>query len=523
MNDNFYPQAILSNCPRLFSSVNQNQFSRNYGCLDRDFWHYKIEKDFPSSIFQTGALSLALLYKKRFPDNIYFGKKKTLDLAIAAISFWTKIQNAGGWFSEWFPNERSHVATAFTSYAVSEALLILDEDLPRELKKTTLNTLIKSGRWLSENPDKQVLNHTAGALLALYNLHLLTGKREFKKAAFSNLDILLNLQSEEGWFPEYGGADLGYLSLTVDFLAKYWQKTKDERALSSLKRAISFMSYFIHPDGSFGGEYGVRGTKFLIPAGLEVLSQEIPQAREILDTWVPFTSYDERYLIFFFLGNWIQAYLERKESKSKTKKDKLTEFEKDFRQAGILVKKTKNYYLIFSYKKNGVIKVFKGEKLAFSDTGWWGKLEDGRIVSSQWLNQEQVGLPVRAQFCHVREPWLGEKVIFFRLFNYTVGKFGIFSRLFEHWVKRKHIVSVETVPIFFKRKLSVGKSKISVEDKISLGEGIYLSSLRRTSNLSQRYTPTSLFFTPSDLLEEKGKDFAKAANKKREIKVKRRI
>ena len=36
------------------------------------------------------------------------------------------------------------------------------------------------------------------------------------------LERILQLQSEEGWFPEYGGADIGYLSVSLDMLAEYY-------------------------------------------------------------------------------------------------------------------------------------------------------------------------------------------------------------------------------------------------------------------------------------------------------------
>ncbi|MBI4100143.1 hypothetical protein HY439_00165 [Candidatus Microgenomates bacterium] len=527
-----YLELILKNCPRLFSATNQNKYSKNYGCLDRDFWHYKIEKDFPSSVLQTGILTLALLYKKKFPGNIYHDQKKILELTCAAADFWVKIQHADGSFSEWYPNEHSYVATAFTSYAVSEALLLLDKEFPPNYKRLVCSALERAGRWLRKNPDSEVSNHTAGAVIALYNIYLLTGKNEFRKASWENFRVLTGLQSVEGWFPEYGGADLGYLSLTVDFLAKYFQKTKEKKVLTALEKAVNFMSYFIHPDGSYGGEYGSRGTKFLIPTGLEVLSYRLSQAQDILDIWEPFDSFDDRYLIFFFLGNWIQAYLEAEKRRNgeteklgskKTAEKENIEFEKDFPEAGLGVRKNKNFYLVFSYKKNGVIKVFKNGKLSFSDTGWLGRLNDGRIVSSQWLNPHWQKGAVRAKFCFIREPAMGQKIIFFRLFNYTLGRIDFVAKFIERWIKRRYISSVKTAPVFLKRDLVIKMDEIILKDEISLEDGVFLKSLVKTTNFCQKYTPTSLFFTPSSLIWEKKEDLSQILNEKRTINLIKRL
>jgi len=513
-------ELILKNCPRLFSAIDQNEFSVNFGCFNRDFWHYKIEKDFPSSIFQTGVWPMAMLYKNNFTGNLYFQKQKTLNLILAGLDFWCRIQGKNGSFVEWFPGETSHVATAFTTFAVSETVLLLGQEVPKPLKRKVLKSLVKAGRWLSKNPDLKVLNHTVGALVALHNLYLLTRKKEFQTASLKHLNLLLSVQTEEGWFPEYGGADLGYQSLSVFFLAKYWQKTNDLRAFKALEKAINFMSYFIHPDGSYGGEYGSRGTKFLMPAGLQIMVGYLPQAEIILSRWVPFDSCDDRYLIFFFLGNWLEGFLLKK----KIKKERWIRgnFSKNFSEAGIRVEKTKNLYFVFAYKKNGVLKVFKNKKLVFSDTGWWGRLKDGRTITSQWFNQNQ-DLEIKTRFCYFQEPLLGPKIIFFRLFNWTLGKNSFFSSLFADWVKRNRIMKAKTLPVFLARRLVRKNDKIFLEDEIVLGKNIFLSSLKTSQNLSQRFTPTGAFFHPSDLLGEESLDLAVEANRKRKIQISQRV
>ena len=71
-------------------------------------------------------------------------------------------------------------------------------------------------------------------------------------------------QSEEGWYLEYSGADPGYQTHATFYLAVLFTKTRDNDLLDSLKRANLYLSYFIHPDGTIGGEYASRNTSFSI-------------------------------------------------------------------------------------------------------------------------------------------------------------------------------------------------------------------------------------------------------------------
>lgn len=54
---------------------------------------------------QFGVHSLALVYKYDFPGNIYKGKIKIRDWAIAGMDFWAKIQHKDGSFDEFYPNK----------------------------------------------------------------------------------------------------------------------------------------------------------------------------------------------------------------------------------------------------------------------------------------------------------------------------------------------------------------------------------------------------------------------------------
>src|SRR5262249_6994700 len=93
--------------------------------------------------------------------------------------------------------------------------------------------------------------------------------------------IYANQDPQEGWLREYGGADPGYQSHGMFYLAEIWRRTGDARLFECLAAASRFVGWFAHPDGTLGGEYASRGTKFAYPAAFEILAARIPEAAAV--------------------------------------------------------------------------------------------------------------------------------------------------------------------------------------------------------------------------------------------------
>ena len=72
---NIYFDAVISQIPRLLSLLDKNPVSSTFGCFDREFWHYATT-DCPSARKQEAVLTLALLYKMKYPKNPYFKSEK---------------------------------------------------------------------------------------------------------------------------------------------------------------------------------------------------------------------------------------------------------------------------------------------------------------------------------------------------------------------------------------------------------------------------------------------------------------
>ena len=53
-----------------------------------------------------------------------------------------------------------------------------------------------------------------------------------------------------------------------------------------LRPAVEFAWHFMHPDGSYGGEYGSRNTYHFYPHGFEVMAAHEPKAGQIADQFL---------------------------------------------------------------------------------------------------------------------------------------------------------------------------------------------------------------------------------------------
>jgi len=514
--------SILSRIPLLLSFLDRRRYSSTYGCFDRDHWHYLLASDFPSSVYQQGVLTLSMLYKNNFPGNIYFNDPLILEYIVAGMAYWAGIQNRDGSFNEWFPNEHSFVATAFSSYAISEAYLSLGTELDgvdMAKRNAILGALIKTGKWLSKNEDKFLANHVAGAIAALHNIYLITRDEYFLKAKDKKIDKILEFQNEEGWLYEYGGPDMGYLSVSIDYLARCYKKSKDQRLRDCLEKALSFLAYFIHPDGSCGGEYGSRNIKYLMPQGLRILSAEFSSASYIIDRLYAgiknhvlpnLDTVDDRYLIFFFLPSFLAAELESGALVAPLDFDK--EYRKFFKNSGLVSLKTGDYHLICNTKKGGALKIFSvkdKQRLVYSDAGYivdFGK----RKACSQYLNDSGPGvnyiegdkliIEIKSRFIYVPAgAGLSRCLFIFRLFNYTLGRFNKIMDIFNCLIKRRLILRKVFAPLSLNRKIIVDKAGITIDDIIKKDKNVRCLNFLCENNADIQFSPTSRYFIESDL------------------------
>ena len=157
-----------------------------------------------------------MLYCLGLPKTLYKKNEKILDWATAGLHFWTRIQHSNGAFDEYYPSEHGYIPTSFTLFSATETCTLLKVEDP-----AVLESCLKAARYLIRHSEVEALNQEAASIPGLFNVYLLTGEKWAAKAAREKFERLAKKQSPDGFFSEYGGADIGYLSTTLDFLLEY--------------------------------------------------------------------------------------------------------------------------------------------------------------------------------------------------------------------------------------------------------------------------------------------------------------
>jgi hypothetical protein len=520
VNNTIYAEVALSQIPRVLSLMDRKKGSRTYGCLDRYYWRYKMI-DFPGSSFQNAALALALVYTNKYPNNIYYKHPKIRDWAIAAMEFLTKTQNRDGSHNLNYPYIWSVAAVAFPTYAVSEAYLLLHEDINDPPKEIIIETLEKAGNWLLKSRDTHVTNQESGALIALYNLYQVTGDKKYKNGAENKLKLILKNQSSEGWFYEYGGGDISYLTVTIDSLAKYYQKTGNKELLKILDKAIEFISYFVHPNGTMGGEYTSRNPEFVMASGFEILSQEFPLAAAIADSNIRTLNQDQMInpitldgiYLCWMLHTYFQAY-DNYHPRTHNgvvlpyMKPLLTKY---FPQAKYIVIKRNSYYMVIGASKGGVIRVYgckDNPDLIFSDCGYLGILSNGEKVSSQWLDysnkvifdEHNDFVAISGTFHKINESlFTPAKMVLSRIGLRAISRMPFVRETLYQRLRKTMITGNITVPIEFTRKISYSEEKVIILDIMNFNKDFSFEYFNIVDKFSPIYAQSTEFFQRQEL------------------------
>ncbi|MCP1663171.1 hypothetical protein J2T61_001877 [Methanocalculus sp. AMF5] len=500
-----YRNYILQNVPRLLSQLDRDKNSLTYGCFDRNHWHYKI-RDFSSIVLQQGTLALALLYSNNFEGNIYHLNPKIKEWIIASLDYWGEVQLRDGSFNEYWPNEHGYPPTVFSLFSTSESIRLLEKNMPIDRFNDLKERILKSCKFISEHDEIGAQNQEIASIAALYSSYLVTGEEWLWEAVDRKVVTVLSRQSKEGWFSEYGSADIGYLSVSLSFLAEYYRMSDDKRVLPALHGIINFLQYFVHPDGTAGGEYGSRNTEYFLVNGLEILAPEYPLAGAIADKLsilleeqykLP-DSVDDRYLSHYFLHTYISALLHYRSIEShRTLPCDIETHEKYFEEAKIYVRKSKDYYAIFSLLK-GVIKVYREEKELLNDCGYLAELTGKRAVTN-WVN-DTCDIWIKGDSYKISGHFhMAPRQIIPSVLTHIILRVNsfIFGKSLIPILKKQLITKESTVPIFFQRTVTFSETAITIEDVITANSTI--SKLSTVDAFSLRYVPSSKYFQSKEI------------------------
>lgn len=499
-----YTEYILKTAPKVLSQVDRDRHSKNYGDCDRNHWHLKV-RDFSSAILQQTGLTIALLYTVDFPGNVFYGKEEVKEWAEGTVHYWKSIQLRDGSFNEYYPNEHGFPPTAFSLYAMCEVykrLGMKDAGIAAAFRKTA--------KYLTTHIEEKAYNQELASITALYSAYTVLEEEWILDGLHRKLDRILKLQSAEGWFSEYGGADIGYLSVSLDMLAEYYWMSRDEKVLEPLHRVVDFLQYFVHPDTSVGGEYASRNTVYFLPNGLQVMSllgNEAAEAmRQLLyaDSTKAFyflDAVDDRYWSHYLLHSFLRAVEKAGGETGRESAGYELPFAHDqerfFREAGLLSLTRGNIYMIIGASKGGVCRVFDGREECFSDYGYRVKLGEGKAAATNWqsadyqieyepgririsgnmnLVKQKVATPIMLSGLRVVSAVVGNKII------------GMLKRLI--------ILVDKKTDIQFERMISIDRDKLVIEDLVRSPEKV---NLECADSFSLRHVASGKFFSLTDI------------------------
>ncbi|WP_018248105.1 hypothetical protein [Orenia marismortui] len=504
-----YIKFILENVPKVLTQIDRDEDSPTFGCCDRNYWHLKI-RDFSSAILQQSGLTLALIYSLDFEGNKYYQNDNFYKWAVGTLEFWKKIQLRDGSFNEYYPNEHGFPPTAFSLFSTAETYKILkleDNNLIASMRKTA--------RYLSKTIEEKAFNQEIASIAALYSYYTIAKEEWVLEGLNKKLDRIVSLQSEEGWFPEYGGADFGYLSVALDMLAEYYWQSKDDKVLEPLRKVPEFLSYFCHPDGTIGGEYGSRNTVYFLPNGLEVLSNLDNKSAIAIRNHIYKNigqnnyfqnSIDDRYFSHYVLHSFLRALA--KNNNSQIKNDISLPCEekhrKYFRDSRLFTLKNDNYYAVVGLNKGGTIKVFDKQEEVFSDFGYRIIKSENKIATTNWLDEnykikvDNNKLEISGQFNLIK----GQVSSPLKHFILRCASL-LFGNSIIGMLKNKLIFVDNNIDVNFKRTIELQEEVIIIEDIIKSERVI--KELKSASNFSLRHVASGKFYKETDLMNNSGR------------------
>lgn len=520
---NKYHPIVLHIIPRILTNLDRDPTSPTYGCFDRNYWHYKVQ-DYSSGLLQQSMLTLALVYCNHFSGNIYYKKEEIKEYAIGGLEYCTRIQHNDGSFDEYWAGEHSIPSTAFTLYAICESSDILGYRTDR-LKQC----IQKSVNFLGKNVEKGALNQEMATIAAIRYAAVILNDDQIIDIAKCRFAQLIEMQTDEGWFPEYGGFDVSYSTVTLDYLIRFFELSKEKRAFESAKKLLNVLKYFIHPDGSVGGEYGTRNTEYFLPYGLEYLRCDSIIADKVVSKVLDYISrkdylnlsWDERYILHYVSHSFVKSLLIHKKF-SYDRNDELPcemEFNHFFKGAQIYIHSNQNYYLIANLSKGGIFKFLCKKTLEASTDCTYRIYYKGNQYVAEWPKNNEYSLEndrffVKTTFAktnNIQQSTL--KLLLLRLFSKL---FRTNARIFTK--KTLLFGKKDMKDMNLMRAISFKEESILIEDNIDVGAREVTARL--IPGLSVRYIPSSRFYQinainnkiQSELIIFKGKN-----NLKREL------
>ena len=506
--------------PRILTQFCRDPNNKAFGCVDRNWWHYKI-RDFPSIILQQAALTIHIANKL----NIYDSGNLNY-LIEGAINFWARRVMHYGAFEEYYPWEKGYPPLAFSTLSI--CILLKDYSFDTiQIKKG----LVKAVNQLTNRFESKASNQQIAGLAALAHIKNLfpdlVSNRKFEKLSKKSL----LLQNNEGWFNEYGGPDLGYLSVTLDCLWDLYDATKDETFINSASRSLKYIHHIISwSKGNNIGIHNSRNTDYIVPYGICRFLNVNNNCSEIaFDLLIKlyknadnhqhfFASVDDRYWCHY-IGTSLFRCLgvipdNVKQKKILNRKDSFKYFDK----SGYIFLKLGDKNLMISTKKGGIFSLFQKNKV-FSDFGWHFLYKNKELVNNFWSEnwQSKFRKNKKNYEISISGYLYKHKQIFSNPLNHSLLRIAslFFGDLIIKSLKNKFIFKKIFHHLPFSREIKIFDDKIIIKDRIKIYQS---GKLTRAPRSSKRHVSSSDSFHPEDFIENNFRsNIKKISNSEKEI------
>ena len=258
----------------VLTHLDRELFSPTRGSFDRTYWAWGAI-DVSNADAQRFLLPLSFLYACDAPGNPYAGSEAVRQWVDDALRFACREQYANGAFTQWYPNDTSVITAGLLLHDTALAFQLIGARLGGQTRAAVLAMLRRSAVFLLRHEERHGFNsnHQLSNAAGLLDAHALTGEAVFQRRALAILERVLHRQFPSGALCEYEGADPGYQTWGLAFLAACAARHPAPWLRERLAQALEFSSHFLSPVTGSGGCFGSRGTKHLLPSGFEVAAR----------------------------------------------------------------------------------------------------------------------------------------------------------------------------------------------------------------------------------------------------------
>jgi len=497
--------------PRILGQFDRDPDSPTFGSFDRNYWHYKI-RDFSSITLQQGILIIDLLRTLDQPGSLLCDHPLAEIWIEGSLEFWASEQLSDGSFNEYYPYEAGFPPTAFSLYAV--ALIFENRDYPQPDKKIG-NAIQRACNWLLKHPEKEASNQEAACLAGLALASRIPGIDVDAKELEHRLAVFFSTQSREGWFPEYGGPDVGYLSVTIDCLWDYFDITKDSRATDAIDKAIWFIANMISVSRETPVMINARNTDYIVPYGVVRSAESNSMAAAVVNALFDtidqpnhfLNRTDDRYTCHYVYQSCFRSLPHLQKT---LKQPALLPLDNDqqcyFEDSGIAVRHVKQEKSIFiNCRKGGIINIFTARGIKAVDFGWRVRLGKHKVAVTHWpdssyniaYNEESQETALEIHGIMTTHGWPKSSPARHMLLR--ISSFVLRSKLIP-FLKHHMIFGKSKSHIKFQRRISIKNNVIRIDDIFS-GANLTVRQFKRAPHYSLRHVASAGLFVPEELID----------------------